>query len=623
MDYAPGMRVCFVSASGQNVFFGELMGAFQAELQAQGVETLRSVDMFPPAQDDLVYVFVPHEYMGMVEPASHPDPGQLARTVALCTEQPGTHWFEHAAEIAGRAGGAVDINVLGVRELRRRGVRAAHVPLGYVPAWDHWHGEERDRSTDLMFLGGYTDRRARALSTFGRVLQDRKVDLRVADSILPHTADDPHFLAGERKWRALADTHVLLNIHRDPLGYMEWQRVLEAMCNGCVVLTEHSVAYDPLVPGEDFFSADIDRLHLTAAALLDDPDLRHAARYAAYAKIRNELPMSAAVAPLLEVLERAAKAPVQPPRPGAPVPRARPVKPVLPIPHHLTDQRTELDPVRMGIKHLVVESMTLRREIAQLRGEVHDTADTLEYFGDYHRATPAVSVAVTVYNYAEYVGAALASVGRNHGVPFEIVVIDDASRDASVERIRESLKSMPWVPSVLVRRGVNQGLAAARNAAVKLARGEFVQILDADNELYPHDLRELAAVLQARPDAAFAYGAIEVFDHHGPRDIMSWRPWDASRLTYGNYVDAMAMIRRDRLLEVGGYTSQGALHGWEDFALWCALADAGYEGVGVSSIVARYRVGLNSMISMSNIDSSAAWGALVRLYPWLVPTAAQ
>jgi glycosyltransferase involved in cell wall biosynthesis len=171
--------------------------------------------------------------------------------------------------------------------------------------------------------------------------------------------------------------------------------------------------------------------------------------------------------------------------------------------------------------------------------------------------------------------------------------------------------------ATLVTRARNGGLAAARNLGVELAEGELVFILDADNEIYPRALGRLVAALDETPPAAFAYGIIEQFDRRGPRSLISYLTWDPERLRYGNFVDAMAMVRRDALLEAGGYTSDPRLYGWEDFALWCAFAARGWEGVRVPEIVARYRLGLHSMISVTNIDASAAWGALLDRFPFL------
>ena len=64
-----------------------------------------------------------------------------------------------------------------------------------------------------------------------------------------------------------------------------------------------------------------------------------------------------------------------------------------------------------------------------------------------------------------------------------------------------------------------------------------------------------------------------------------------------------------------------ALAGWEDFAVWIALADAGLRGVRVPEIVGRYRVSPHSMIALTDIDHSAAWATLLRRYPVLTEPA--
>ena len=82
------------------------------------------------------------------------------------------------------------------------------------------------------------------------------------------------------------------------------------------------------------------------------------------------------------------------------------------------------------------------------------------------------------------------------------------------------------------------------------------------------------------------------------------------------------MIRREVLMAVGGYTTDPRLFGWEDFALWCTLAERGWHGVRVPEIVARYRKGLLSMLSLTDIDGRAAWAALLELHPSLTASPA-
>jgi glycosyltransferase involved in cell wall biosynthesis len=199
----------------------------------------------------------------------------------------------------------------------------------------------------------------------------------------------------------------------------------------------------------------------------------------------------------------------------------------------------------------------------------------------------------------------------------ELVIVDDASTDGSVAVIEAELASHPWLPALLVARGRNRGLAAARNLAARHARGDYVFVLDADNFVYPHALARLTDALDRDPGASFAYGILEVFSSRGPTDLKSWLDWDPERLRYGNFVDAMAMIRRSALEEAGGYSSDARLYGWEDFALWCALADRGQRGVLVPEIIAAYRSSIGSMIALTDIDASAAWSALLERYPIL------
>ena len=58
----------------------------------------------------------------------------------------------------------------------------------------------------------------------------------------------------EGKWQLLRDSRVLLNIHVAQRPYFEWLRVVQAICCGCAVVSEHSAGYEPLVPGEHFLS---------------------------------------------------------------------------------------------------------------------------------------------------------------------------------------------------------------------------------------------------------------------------------------------------------------------------------------------------------------------------------
>jgi hypothetical protein len=609
-------RVSIVVASGQNVFFDELLTALGEELRAYGVDTERATDHFPAFDEGTVYLFVPHEYYPLTMADAYPSPAQLRRTVALCTEQPGTHWFDEAAAVAGRAGAVVDINSEGATELRRRGIAARVLRLGWTPTWDRWGGDEgRARPTEVAFLGSYTPRRAKGIARCAGAMAGRRCFINLSDATTPNTLASGSFLAGERKWDLLASSRVLLNIHRSELGYLEWQRVVEAISNGCVLLTEHSLGAAPLVPGDHYVSSSYENLPEVLAALLGDPGRLARIRRNAYALLREELPLSASIGVLLEALGDAAATSVEGLERGLRRPRPRPLTFPGPLPEYerLARDQSDASVMRMALKQLVLTQKELRRQL-----QAHEArADVVEQVGDPGTGRPRVSVVMTVFNYAHTVGDAVGSVAGSEMADLELVVVDDASTDDSVDQVRAALDQHPSLPATLVLRGSNQGLPRARNAGVEQARGEYIFILDADNAIYPHCLGRLADTLDADPSAAFAYGILEVFDAAGHCDLMSWRVWDPQRLRHGNYVDAMAMIRRTVLTSVGGYPTDPRLYGWEDFALWCTLADRGWRGIRVPEIVARYRRGLQSMISVTDIDGRDAWSALLESHPIL------
>ena len=608
--------VCIVSASGQNVFFDEMLDALEGALRAHGVATERAVDHFPPPRDGLAYLFVPHEYVPLVMPSGEPSSAHLRRSVALCTEQPGTHWFDETAGIAARCARAVDVNREGVRELGRRGVKAEFLQLGYVPEWDRWGGDATtERPTAVTFMGGYTQRRAETLAASAPTLAGERASLHLFESVIPHSAASKSFLSGDRKWQHLASSRTIVNIHRSDLGYCEWQRFVGAMSNGCVVLSEHSLGAAPFVAGEHFLSFYRESLPHVLRAALDDEDRLASMRLAAYRLLKDELPMAKTVQVLLDALEAAAANPIDRSqlRHSRPAPRPAPAPPLEYV--RIAQHRGELDRALMALKQLFLGQRDLQRRVAEIQGGGSD--DHIETFGPYAAAEPEVSVLLTSHNYRTVVGRAIRSVALSDYRDHELVIVDDASTDGSEEVIRAELAHYPWLPVRLITRGRNGGLAAARNLAAEQARGEYVFVLDADNHIYPHALGRLVEALDADPEAAFAYGILEVFTSAGPTDLKSWLDWDPERLRWGNFVDAMALIRREALLDAGGYSEDSRLYGWEDFALWCALADLGKRGVRVPEILAAYRSSIGSMIALTDIDASAAWSALLERYPIL------
>src|SRR5262245_3776744 len=108
---------------------------------------------------------------------------------------------------------------------------------------------------------------------------------------------------------------------------------------------------------------------------------------------------------------------------------------------------------------------------------------------------PLATVVIPTCNHAGHVGEAIASVLRQQYRPVEIIVVDDGSSDDTARVVREFGAAVCYV------RQENRGLSAARNAGIRLAAGEYVGLLDADDLYEPQFLRILVGELERNPDA--------------------------------------------------------------------------------------------------------------------------
>lgn len=296
------MRLRLVASPTQNAFMTELLEALARELRDQGMDA-ELAGGFAEAEPDLAYATIPHEFFETTDAAAHPTREQLARTVAICTEQPGTVWSTKAIGHAAGCGAVMDISEVGLTELRRCGLRGEHLALGYHAEWDAWGGDSaKARPLDILFMGTKNRRREVHLSSYADVLAHREVDL-VLPLPGPKTAPTASFLLGGAKHALLTSASVLINVRAQIPPYFEWLRAIEAISNGAVLVCEHGAGHAPLIPGQHFVGGAPENLGHLAEALLGDPGRADAIRMAAYGFLRDELPMSAGARRLGEVAE--------------------------------------------------------------------------------------------------------------------------------------------------------------------------------------------------------------------------------------------------------------------------------------------------------------------------------
>lgn len=204
--------------------------------------------------------------------------------------------------------------------------------------------------------------------------------------------------------------------------------------------------------------------------------------------------------------------------------------------------------------------------------------------------TPLVSVVVPAYNVAPYIGQALGSLMEQTFGRFEVIVVNDGSPDTPA--LEETLA--PFRDRIVYVTQANQGVSAARNHGIRVARGEYVAFLDADDEWLPHYLDDQLKRAFANPAVSILYGDAEIFGDvaQAGRRFMELSPSTGevdfrSLVTQRCTVMTSAMVRREVFDRVGGQDE--GLRSSEDFDFWLRAAHEGIRFAYTTRVLSRYR----------------------------------
>jgi glycosyltransferase involved in cell wall biosynthesis len=227
--------------------------------------------------------------------------------------------------------------------------------------------------------------------------------------------------------------------------------------------------------------------------------------------------------------------------------------------------------------------------------------------------TPLVSILIPAYNAAPWIADCLASALAQTWKPAEIIVIDDGSRDdtLALARSHESL-------GVRVVAQSNAGAAAARNHALRLASGDFIQFLDADDLLSPRKIELQLALLATRPAGTLAtcrWGRFEsdpvsarfvdeaVFHDFAPLDWLVLHASQARMMHPGAWLIPRAVAQR-----AGPWDESLSLNDDGEYFARIVLASTGLAFTTDADAATFYRSNLSG--SLSRRRSAAAWLSL-------------
>ncbi|MBU1312777.1 MAG: glycosyltransferase [Alphaproteobacteria bacterium] len=188
---------------------------------------------------------------------------------------------------------------------------------------------------------------------------------------------------------------------------------------------------------------------------------------------------------------------------------------------------------------------------------------------------PRVSVVMPIYNGAADLRRALDSVLNQSFRNFEVIVINDGSKDRSAEVLAGVSD-----PRVTVVHQENAGLAATLNRGLSMSRGELIARQDQDDLSHPERFARQVAYLDTHPDCILLGTAAEIWIGDEPTDRAHDHPLRHEILSFellfnNPFVHSSVMMRRDAVMAIGGYTTDKARQPPEDYELWSRMARHG------------------------------------------------
>lgn len=192
---------------------------------------------------------------------------------------------------------------------------------------------------------------------------------------------------------------------------------------------------------------------------------------------------------------------------------------------------------------------------------------------------PLISVLLPTYNTPrKWLVAAIESVRRQTYSHWELCVSDDASSNPEVRRVLDGYRTRDSRIRVTYRE-VNGHISASSNSALAMACGEFVALLDHDDEFPAYALYAVALELNRSPDLDLIYSDEDKIDEHGGRyDPYFKSDWNPDLLTAQNCVSHLGVFRAERLREIGGF--QEGVEGCQDWDIALRIT----EGIPASRI---------------------------------------
>ena len=218
---------------------------------------------------------------------------------------------------------------------------------------------------------------------------------------------------------------------------------------------------------------------------------------------------------------------------------------------------------------------------------------------------PLVSILVPVYRTPPNIlRRTIESVTKQSYSNWELCLVDDCSQSPEIQSLLADYASRDSRIRVNVL-PANGGISQASNAALAMAGGDFVALLDHDDELAQDALYHVVEAINLQPDADLLYSDEDKIDESGRRYDPFFKPdWSPDLLLSENYICHLLVVRRSHLNQAGGFRS--AFDGSQDYDLVLRLTSGNARIVHIPRVLYHWRSLPESTAAASDRKSFAA-----------------
>ena len=188
-----------------------------------------------------------------------------------------------------------------------------------------------------------------------------------------------------------------------------------------------------------------------------------------------------------------------------------------------------------------------------------------------------ISIIIPVYNQAEKIKKTLDSINKQSYQDFEVIIVNDGSKDNIEAVCAEYLKKLETNNHYLFLNQSNQGAPAARNRGFKESKGEYLLFCDADAVLNPQALEYMIAYLNSNPSASYAYSSFL-----WGKKMFKLFDFDPEKLKHQPYIHTMSLIKRVDYPAIGWDES---IKKFQDWDLWLTMLEEGKTGIFINQVL--------------------------------------